>query len=60
MVLSKKTGASGKNIIQPRKKIGMVRSNGKGASEVLPEEHLLAYSAVLFSASVGSQAGPGR
>ena len=57
---SEKTRASGKGIIQSRKKIVMVRDDGKGVIEVLPAKHLLAYSAVLFAASVGCQAGPGR
>lgn len=59
-MLSEKTRASGKGIIQPRKKIVVVRDDRKGVIEVLPVKHLVAYSTVSFAALLGCQAGPGR
>lgn len=59
-VLSEKTRASGKDIIQSRKKMVMVRDDRKGVIEVPPEKPLPAYSAVAFAALVGCQAGPGQ
>lgn len=58
-VLSQNTRASGKDI-QSKEKFVMVRDDGKGVVEVPAAQHLLAYSAVSFAASVRCQAGPGR
>lgn len=59
-VLSEKTRARGKGIIQSRKKIVMVRDDGTGVTEVPPAEHLLTCSAASFATLVGCQAGPGH
>lgn len=59
-VLSEKTRASGKDIIQSRKKMVMVRDDKKGVIEVPPAKPLLACSAVMFAALVWCQAGPGH
>lgn len=50
-MLSQNTRASGKDI-QSKEKIVMVRDDGKGVVEVPAAQHLLAYSAVSFAASV--------
>lgn len=59
-VLSEKTRAREKGIIQAREKIVVARDNGIGVTEVPPAEHLLACSAALFATLVGCQAGPGH